>query len=245
MKKTDWRQRVRTRIKRAGAASFPTLHYRAPNFRGADKAAQLLLDLPMWKRARVVMFDCDPPQHSLRRAALRENKIIYLTAPKLRGERCFIELDPEKLGRRILRVASLAGALQFGRFLGPHEVRPVDLVICGSVAVTREGARLGAGGGYSDIAFALLRAAGKIREYTPVLTTVHPLQIVDDELPMQSHDIPVDVIVTPSQVIVVPSRYTRPSGLIWGLLSEQRIAEIPLLRTRRQSAPGTSSPRRS
>lgn len=242
MKKTDWRQRVRTRIKRAGAAIFPSLPYRAPNFRGADKAAVLLRDLPMWKRAGVVKFDSDPPQLSLRRAALRENKIIYLTVPKLRGERCFIELDPEKLGRRILRVASLTGAMKLGRFVAPHEVKPVDLVVCGSVAVTREGARLGPGGGYSDIAYALLRAAGRIREYTPVLTTVHPLQIVEDELPMQVHDVPVDFIVTPTQVLAVPNIYTRPSGLIWGLLSEQHIAEIPLLRSRRQSAPGTSSP---
>jgi 5-formyltetrahydrofolate cyclo-ligase len=167
-----------------------------------------------------------------------------IAVPKLRGERCFIELDPERLGRQIPRVASLAGALKYGRLVGPHEVKPVDLVVCGSVAVTRQGARLGPGGGYSDLAYALLRAAGKIREYTPVLTTVHPLQIVDDELPMQIHDVPVDFVVTPSQVVAVPSIYTRPSGLIWGILSEQRIAEIPLLRSRRRSAPGTSSPSR-
>lgn len=242
MKKTDWRQKVRTRIKRAGAGCFPSVDYSAPNFRGADKAAQLLRDLPMWKRARVVKFDSDPPQLALRRAALCEDKVIYLAVPHLRGERCFIELDPERLGRRILRVGSLAGALRLGRLVGPQEVKPVDLVICGSVAVTREGARLGAGGGYSDIAYALLRAAGKIREYTPVLTTVHPLQIVDGQLPMQAHDVPVDFIVTPTQVVAAPSVYTRPSGLIWGILSAERIAAIPLLRNRRRHAPGTSSP---
>lgn len=239
MKKVNWRQKVRTRIKRAGAAVFPNLDYRAPNFRGADKAAQLLRDLPMWKRARVIKFDSDPPQLALRRAALRENKIIYLTVPRLRGERCFIELDPEHLGRRILRVANLAAALECGRLVTPREVRPVDLVVCGSVAVTREGARLGPGGGYSDIAYALLRAAGKIREHTPVLTTVHPLQLVDEDLPMQPHDVPVDFIVTPTQVVAAPSVYTRPSGLIWALLSDEQIARIPLLRGRRRSAPGT------
>lgn len=244
MKKTEWRQKIRTRLKRAGATRFPTTIRRAPNFQGADEAAQLLRDLPMWKRARVVKLDDDPPQLALRRAALRANKIIYLTVPRLRGERCFVELDPERLGPRMLQAGSLAGALRLGRLVGPQEVKPVDLVVCGSVAVTREGARLGGGGGYSDIAYALLRSTGKIREYTPVLTTVHTLQIVDGILPMDPHDVPVDYIATPTQVIAVPAFYTRPSGLIWGLLSAERISAIPLLRVRRRSLPGTSTPGR-
>jgi 5-formyltetrahydrofolate cyclo-ligase len=245
MKKSEWRHRVRSRMKRAGAACFPAGTRRTPNFQGAADAAQLLRDLPMWKRARVLKFDSEPPQLALRRAALRENKIVYLTVPRLRGERCFIELDPERLGRRILQAASLAGALRLGRLVGPQEVKPVDLVLCGSVAVTRQGARLGSGDGYSDLAYALLRSTGKIREYTPVLTTVHPLQIVDGSLPMEPHDVPVDYIVTPAQVIAVAAVYTRPSGVIWALLSAERISAIPLLRARRRLIPGTSTPGRS
>jgi 5-formyltetrahydrofolate cyclo-ligase len=242
MKKTQWRQKIRTRLKRAGAGRFPALSYRAPNFQGAEQAAQLLRELPMWKRARVVKFDSDPPQLALRRAALKEKKIVYLTAPRLRGERCFIELDPERLGRRILRASSLTEAARLGRLLGPQEVQPVDLVVCGSVAVGRDGARLGPGGGYSDLAYALLRSSGKIREYTPVLTTVHPLQIVDEALPMNMHDVPVDFIITPTQVIAVPSSYTRPSGLIWALLSDERISSIPLLRGGRRHVRDSSTP---
>jgi 5-formyltetrahydrofolate cyclo-ligase len=34
----------------------------------------------------------------LRQAALREGKIIYMAVPRLRRERCFIELDPKQLG---------------------------------------------------------------------------------------------------------------------------------------------------
>lgn len=244
MTKEEIRQKVRTRLKLTGSARFPGADVRIPNFCGAERAAQLVRELPMWKRARVIAMNGDAPQLSLRRAALREKKIVYMAIPRLRSERCFIELDPEKLGSRILRVASIKGAMKFGRLVPPHEMRPVDLIICGSVAVTRQGARLGRGGGYGDLEYALLRTEGKIREYTPILTTVHPMQIVEDRLPMRGHDIPVDFVVTPDQVIAAPSLHPRPRGVIWEILHEERIQSIPLLRKGRRDARGTPTPRR-
>src|SRR5262249_42526366 len=167
----------------------------------------------------------------------------YVAIPRLRSERCFIELDPEKLGAKMMRVASVAGALQFGRLIPPQEMRPVELIVCGSLAVTRQGARVGRGGGYGDLEDALLRMEGKIREYTPILTTVHPLQILDDRLPMRGHDIPVDFLVTPDQVIAAPSLHPRPRGVIWEILQEDKIQSIPLLRKGRRDVRGAPTPR--
>ncbi len=62
-------------------------------------------------------------------------------------------------------------------------MRPVDLVVCGSVAVDRRGARLAKGAGYSDIELALLQEAGLIRPQTTIATTVHALQVIDEDLP--------------------------------------------------------------
>jgi 5-formyltetrahydrofolate cyclo-ligase len=230
-------------MKLAGVACFPGLDAPIPNFVGADRAARLLCDLPMWKRARVVKLTCDAPQLALRRSALREGKTVYLAIPRLRSERCFVELDPEKLGNKIVRVASIVGAMQFGRLIPPSEMRPVDLIVCGSVAVTRQGGRLGRGGGYSDLEYALLRAEGKIREYTPILTTVHPLQIIDDRLPMRGHDIPVDFVVTPDQVIAAPSLHPRPRGVIWEILRDDKVLTIPLLRKGRRDMRSAPTPR--
>src|SRR4029077_12017018 len=92
-----------------------------------------------------------------------------------------------------------------GRTVSPREMRPVDLVVCGSVAVGRDGARIGKGGGYCDLEYGLLREEGKVRESTPILTTVHALQIAADRIAMLPHDLPVDFLVTPGEVIA-----TRP-----------------------------------
>jgi 5-formyltetrahydrofolate cyclo-ligase len=243
MTKDEIRQKVRLRLKLGGVARFPGLEGSVPNFVGAERAAQLLCELPMWKRAKVVRINSDPPQLPIRRAALRDNKVVYLAIPRLRSERCFVELDPAKLGTKILRVASIKGAMQLGRLVPPHEMRPVDLIVCGSVAVTRQGARVGRGGGYCDLEYALLRTEGKIREYTPILTTVHPLQIVEDRLPMRGHDIPVDFLITPDQVIAAPSLHPRPRGVIWEILHETKILTIPLLRRGRRDVRGTPTPR--
>jgi 5-formyltetrahydrofolate cyclo-ligase len=243
MTKDEIRQKVRTRLMLAGAARFPGVEARIPNFIGSEHAAKLLCDLPMWKRARAIKINSDAPQLPLRRAALRQGKIVYLGIPRLRNERCFIELDPERLGAKIFRVGSLRGAMQFGRLLPPHEIRPIDVVVCGSVAVTRQGGRLGDGGGYSDLEYALLRSEGKIREYTPILTTVHPVQIVNERLPMRGHDIPVDFVITSEQVIAAPSLHPRPRGVIWEILQEEKILSIPLLRKGRREVRGAPTPR--
>ena len=104
-------------------------------------------------------------------------------------------------------------------------------MICGSVAVNRQGVRLGKGAGYSDIEIALLHEAGLIGPETVIVTTVHSLQVLDEPLPETEHDFSVDLIVTPDEVIPCgPPR--RPTGLIWEHLSPEKIAAIPVLAAR-------------
>jgi 5-formyltetrahydrofolate cyclo-ligase len=97
--------------------------------------------------------------------------------------------------------------------------------------VNRSGVRLGKGAGYSDIEVALLCEAGLVSPSTVIVTTVHPLQVVENELPETDHDFRVDVIVTPDEVITCgPPR--RPRGLVWADLDPEKLATIPLLATR-------------
>jgi len=242
MTKDAIRHKVWTRVTAAAVVRFPGANGRIPNFVGAERAARLLTQLTIWKRAKVVKFDLSAPQLPLRRAALSDGKIIYLPIPGMRSERCFLELDPSRLGANPWRAASLRGALKYGRPVAPHELHPVDLVLIGSVAVSRQGARLGRGNGASDLEYALLRRAGKVREYTPIVTTVHPLQVIDDRIAMRAHDIPVDFLITPDQVVAAPSLYPRPRGILWDLLPDERIRAIPALRKGRREGRGSLTP---
>jgi 5-formyltetrahydrofolate cyclo-ligase len=106
----------------------------------------------------------------------------------------------------------------------------------GSVAAGEDGARLGKGGGFADLEFALATAAGLIGPQTVAVTTVHELQVRPaGVIPLTSHDVPVDFIVTPERVIDCRTRHgPRPAGGIrWEDLTEEKIAAIPLLSAQR------------
>ena len=66
-----------------------------------------------------------------------------------------------------------------------------------------------------------------------VVTTVHDCQVIEDmpEGQLTKHDVPVDIIVTPTRVIRVgEARAPKPSGVYWDLLSPQKLAQIKVLR---------------
>jgi 5-formyltetrahydrofolate cyclo-ligase len=245
MTKSDIRQRIWQTMEREGVARFPGALERVPNFLGAEQAAQLLREMAVWRRALVVKVNPDAPQLPVRRLALAEGKILYMAIPRLRSEKCFVEIDPQRLGKKAGLAASIAGACRYGRAVSPREMRPVDLIVCGSVAVGRDGARLGRGGGYCDLEYGLLREEGKVRDSTPIVTTVHAVQIVGERIAMLPHDLPVDFLITPGEVVATRPVHPRPRGIYWELLRPLRINNIPLLRKRlRRGGTGTSSPRR-
>jgi 5-formyltetrahydrofolate cyclo-ligase len=63
---------------------------------------------------------------------------------------------------------------------------------------------------------------------TTVVTTVHPLQVVDDPIPETRHDFRVDVIITSDWILRATD--PRPSqGIIWDDLDQAKIAAIPAL----------------
>lgn len=223
------RERVWSLLTERGVARFPGASGRIPNFAGAEAAARRLAELPAWRSARVVKCNPDAPQLPVRALALREGKRVYMAVPRLRAERCFLELDPARLAGRERAAASIGGASRLGKPTHPAGMPKVDLVVAGSVAVDRAGGRIGKGGGFSDLEFALLAELDLVGAWTTVVTTVHPLQIVNDRIPMLSNDIPLDVIVTPEETIRCRRRHRRRKGIVWTALSEEKIAEVPLL----------------
>jgi 5-formyltetrahydrofolate cyclo-ligase len=101
--------------------------------------------------------------------------------------------------------------------------------VVGSVAVNRKGARVGKGGGYSDLEFALATELGAVDTRTTVVTTVHDLQILSGAIPMTSHDVPIDLVVTPTRVIPCRRIFERPERIEWEAVPPERVAAMPAL----------------
>lgn len=220
---------------REGVDRFPGAHGRIPNFEGAARAAERVSELKVWRDAGVLKCNPDSPQKPVRALALTGGKTIYMAVPKLRELRCFVELAPDELDAEQLRDAStIKGAFRVGRQVEIDEMPSIDLIVAGSVAVNKAGGRVGKGGGYSDLEYALGREFGLIHEGTPILTTVHPLQLIAGELPRRRHDIPIDYILTPEGVIETHTKLERPGGIYWELLPQEKIEAIPILGRLRQ-----------
>lgn len=230
--KQEIRRSVWRLLRSEKAARFPGAEGRIPNFVGAEACAKLLKDLPIWKKAKVVKINPDSPQRAVRQKALEEGKILYMPAPRLAETKPFIELDPERLKVSAYAASSIKGAFQHGRPVSLEEMKKIDLIVCGSVAVNPKGDRVGKGGGYSDLEYALLREAKKVGPRTPILTTVHPLQIVSENIPMTEHDIPLDAIVTPKETLLLKRQYEKPRGIYWKLLPRDKIDAIPVLQSK-------------
>jgi 5-formyltetrahydrofolate cyclo-ligase len=218
-------------LEREGGARFPGAQGRIPNFTGAEEAADRLAQLPEWRDAPALKANPDAPQLPVRARALADGKRVYMAVPRLRAAEPFLLLDPERLAGPPRGAASIRGAAARGHPITVEEVEPLRLVVCGSVAVNRAGVRVGKGGGYSDLELALLVDAGLVTEETIVVTTAHPLQVLDEELPETDHDFRVNRIVTPKEVIRTGAR-RRPRGILWEHLDGEKIAAIPALAAR-------------
>jgi 5-formyltetrahydrofolate cyclo-ligase len=230
--KREIRQRVWALLDRERAVRPPGAQGRIPNFAGAEAAADRLAALPAWQAATVVKANPDKAQLPVRATALLDGKLLYMAVPRLADTHPFFLLDPNELTASPWEAATSRQAASTARKVAVAEVRPVDLVVCGSVAVNRSGARLGKGGGFSDIEVALLHEAGLIGPRTTMVTTVHALQVVDEPLPETDHDFRVDLIVTPDEVIDCQAP-RRPLRILWDHLDHDKIAAIPVLATHR------------
>lgn len=227
-RKQEIREQIWALLQREGAARFPGTRGRIPNFRGAEQAAALLAEQPEWRAARVVKANPDAPQLPVRRRAREDGKTLYMAVPRLAEQKPFVAVRGDPTIKRTLAE---------GRPLGLDELEPVELIVCGTVAVNHQGARVGKGGGFSDLEFALLVEQGLVAAETTIVTTVHDLQVLDCKLPETGHDFRVDLIVTPTRVLRA-RRGRRPSGLLWDHLDAEKRAAIPALRARGRGSRG-------
>ena len=230
--KAALRQEVWASLTAAHVARFPGAAGRIPNFTGAEAGAERLRERPEWQRARALKANPDSAQLPVRQRALQDGKTVYMAVPRLAEPDPFFLLDPGHLADPPRKAASISGASRSARRVAVADLAEVGLVVSGCVAVGEDGARLGKGGGFADLEYALASAAGLIGPDTVVVTTVHELQVRPaGSIPVTGHDIPVDLVVTPDRIIDCrPGRGPRPAAAIsWPELTEAKIAAIPLL----------------
>lgn len=158
--------------------------------------------------------------------------MLLVPQPRLRTG-FFSLLNPTKIEQnKYLYACTQAGVVEFGEPISLDADIKVDMVIIGSVAVNAaNGARLGKGEGFAELEYGMLRLMGAIDDDTPVVTCIHDCQLVDD-IPsekMLCHDVPVDIICTPTRIIRVVRSMPKPTGIYWDKLSPQKLASIRVL----------------
>lgn len=210
---------------------FPGPRHRISNFVGAESAADRLRATSVWEQAATVKANPDSPQWPVRQRALEDGKVVYMAVPRLAARDPFYLLDPDHLADTPRQASSIKGASASARTVALEELEPVDLVVTGCVAAGRDGARLGKGGGFSDLEFAIASEAGLIGEDTLIATTVHDLQVLGSgAIPVTDHDVRLDLIVTPDDVIEVEGPRSRgPGRILWADLTAAKVAAIPVL----------------
>ena len=244
-RKAELRDRIWSALEDSDASRFPGARGRIPNFVGTEDAAERLRGRAEWEGAARLKANPDSPQWPVRQRALEDGKTVYMAVPKLAGEQPFFLLEPSRLQESPRRASSIKGASRSGITADVADLEPVDLVVTGCVAASPDGRRLGKGGGFSDLEYAVALEAGLVGPETPVATTVHELQVLEEgAIPVTGHDVRLDLVVTPDRVIEVPTgagSTDRPAGVRWDELTEEKIRSIPLLqrlREERGDAPG-------
>lgn len=134
------------------------------------------------------------------------------------------------------RAASKAGSKELGTEVVLKDDFKIDLYVVASTVCSSNGVRLGKGLGYAELEWAILYMYGKVNRDTIVVTTVHDCQVLaENKLPtslMCRHDLPVDLIVTPSKIINVTKKLHKPDvGICWDLITQEQLQSIPILKT--------------
>ena len=208
------------------AASPRPVTKRIPNFKDADLACESVAEMQQFKEAKTVVIGPDRPQQKLRYFALKEGKTLLVPSSRL-ASGLFNKINPpqDATDEQVALCATSEGVRTFSTPVGLDDQVQVDLVIMGCSVVSRKGRRLGKGEGFADLEWGMMMAMGAVKGDTCVITCVHDCQIKDDlpEEIFQEYDLPVDIIVSPTQTLMVETPLKKPAGefsVLLGIIRE-------------------------
>jgi len=112
-----------------------------------------------------------------------------MASPRLKSG--FLLIDaPISLAKK---ASTIRGAFGFSKPI--ENPQQIDLAVIGSVAVDKNGNRLGKGGGYGDQEIKLARSFN-----AQIVSNVHSLQVVS-KVPVDIWDEKIDIIITEKEII--------------------------------------------
>lgn len=177
--KLTYRKKIWEYLDKNNLANFPQPVYgRIPNFKGNEEAAKKLLELPEFENVKYVEVNPDKAQESARILMLEQGKNLYVPVPRLKeGLLKYITVPENSTKNDIKKAVNRRGLEYNGKTIGVKDEVKIDLLVLGSVAVSKEGYRIGKGRGYADLEFGILLEMGAVNEKTLVVTTVHDSQV--------------------------------------------------------------------
>jgi len=232
--KQSVRESVWDHLEKNNIAKFPRpVTKRIPNYEGAIQACDFLPGLECFKSAQTIKVNPDKPQEQARFLVLEGEKTLVVTPLRRSARRNVLHrMEPPKdASDKDLRLCSrYQGVKEFSVPVGFESKTSVDLVVVGCVAVSKSGLRIGKGEGFADLEWAMMVSMGAVNDNTVVVATCHDCQVLElSEKLFGPHDLTVDFILTPTQVIKCDKR-AKPKGIIWSLLSEEKLDRIPILK---------------
>jgi len=186
-----------------------------PSFLYSFAAVARFAALPELQTSRTVVLGHGPLKGELTNLLLDEMKVRLL------------ELVPGMHGqyKEIIKVGAGGDLVSLGMI--DSMKTPVDMFVVGSMGVDSRGYRVGQEGDLTGIDF-ILSKMGRSIKY--IVTLVHDCQVFDEIPPgiLSKHDLPVDIIITPSRVIRVVKKLNKPANINWSILRNDLKNRIPL-----------------
>ncbi|XP_039450091.1 methenyltetrahydrofolate synthase domain-containing protein [Culex pipiens pallens] len=215
-----------------------------PYLVGVDKAAELLAETDEFKKANSIKVNIDLAQEQVKLEVIKAGKTL-LVPPSHKSANVYAKIkapaDTAELDLAAQKkLIKLQAAEDTFDEIDINSTEKIDMVVVGSYAVDRQGRRIGKGNGYVDLDVGILTHLGCLTKDTLIVTTVHDVQVYDalPENLFQSYDLPLDLIVTPTEVIRVGKRLGRPAGIEWNLLSSRRLEIVPVLKSIKEKLEG-------
>ncbi|MCQ4923520.1 5-formyltetrahydrofolate cyclo-ligase [Tissierella carlieri] len=161
----------------------------------SDIIAEKLYKMDSYKEAKTIMsfisFDSEVNTHEIIKRSISHNKsiVVPITIPKTKELKVSEVLDFSELELGYYNI--LTPKKEYIRFIDPSTI---DLILVPGVVFARNGYRVGYGGGYYD------RFLSKFEKKVDKIGLAFDLQVTD-EVPTDSFDIPVDLIITEKEII--------------------------------------------